>query len=282
MQNKYLYLSLLFLCLLSSSLYFNTVLVDSQAYTLATYYVQGKNLFPEDNERVLGSYAFTRPFLIFFAAIVEPLVGVRYAYSIFNLILFITSSFLFFFYLKRIFHNNLIAYIGSILYSTSLPLIIYGTKILSDMSGYFFIIAGIYVIDVFLEKKKWYSHFFIHCFLGISLLVREYCLILVPYYLLSVFVKELSLRSILEKIKKELVWMWSIIIVPLPSILFSKLSGTMYFFSNKTSTFSWNKITALGSLKFFLVIFFHITYYGFFHCGHFMQIKKENCFTGKS
>ena len=264
MQNKYLLLSLVLLAVLGSSMYYNTVLVDSQSYVLSTYYMQGKTLLPEDEGRVLSSYTFTRPFLIVLASVLEPVVGIRQAFSVLNFLFYIGSTFLVFYYCKRKYSNETIAYIAAVLYATSLPIIVYGTRILSDVSGYFFLILGLYCIDVFIEKNTWISHLIIIIYVSISLLVREYCIILIPYYFLSLFItKQWSFDSLTKSIKKNIKYCVLLVFVPLPLIIFSKIFHTLLFFSNKAATFSYDKLSFLGFVKFILVIFFsfHILWF---------------------
>jgi 4-amino-4-deoxy-L-arabinose transferase-like glycosyltransferase len=230
--------------------------------------MQGKTLLPEDEERVLVSYTFARPFLIVLTSVVEPFVGIRQAFSIINLLLYIGSTFLVFYYCKRKYTNEIIAYIAAGLYATSLPIIVYGSRILSDISGYFFLILGIYCIDKFLEKKNWGYHLLIVLYISVSLLVREYCMILIPYYVLSLFItNELSFKSILQSIKKNIKYCLLLILIPLPLILFSKIYHSLLFFSNKTAEFSFEKLSLLGFVKFIFVIFFtfHILWFLFLY-----------------
>ncbi|KKW00396.1 MAG: hypothetical protein UY34_C0029G0010, partial [Parcubacteria group bacterium GW2011_GWA2_48_9] len=57
MKTTYCLLSLIFLSILSGLLYYNTVLVDTQAYVPSVYYMQVEILGDDDTERVLQSYA---------------------------------------------------------------------------------------------------------------------------------------------------------------------------------------------------------------------------------
>ncbi len=277
MQNKYLLFSLVLLAILGSSMYYNTVLVDSQSYVLSTYYFEGKELLPEDEERVLSSYTFTRPFLIFFASVLEPLVGVRQAFSVFNLLFYIGSTLLVFYYCRKKYSNETIGYIAAVLYATSLPILVYGTRILSDVSGYFFLILGLYCIDVLIEKNTWMSHIIIIIYMSISLLVREYCIILIPYYLLSLFItNQWSFDSFMKLIKKNIKYCILLIFVPLPLIVFSKIFHTLLFFSNKTATFSYDKLSLSGFVKFIFVIFFsfHILWFLSFYALKYDKDRK--------
>ena len=136
----YIFLSLIFLSVLSGSLYYNTVLVDTQSYVLSVYYMQGKEMGDDDTERVLLSYTFKRPIEIAAVALIEPIFGVRQAYSLINMILLIVSTLLTYLFFLKLFAEHekkqLIAYCGAVLYATSLPLMLYATRVLVDVAGY--------------------------------------------------------------------------------------------------------------------------------------------------
>lgn len=260
----YCMISLFLISVLGSSLYFNTVLVDSQAYTLSVYYLQEKTLLQEDNERVLASYAFSRPLSLFVVALLEPVLGVRLGFSLFNLFLYTLSAILVYYYFTRLYENKIVGFIAGILYAFSLPLLIYGTRVMSDITGYLFLIAGILLIDRGLQKNTLTNHLLINAYIGISLLAREYCLILIPYYFLSaLFKKKEDFFALRQRIKETLGKVLSSILIPVPSIIFSKFYHSIYFFSDKVATFSKQKITMLGFAKFFLILLssFHIGWF---------------------
>ncbi len=260
----YCIISIILISIISSSLYFNAVLVDSQAYTLSVYYLQEKPLLAEDNERVLASYAFSRPLSLFVVAFLEPVLGVRLGFSLLNLFLYALSALLVFYYFTKLYENEIVGFIAGILYATSLPLLIYGTRIMSDITGYLFLIGGFILVDRGIQRNTFANHLLINGYIGISLLAREYCLILIPYYFLSVlFKKKEDFFTLRQRIKETMGKLLSSILIPVPSILFSKFYHSIYFFSNKVATFSRQKITVLGLTKFFLILFssFHIGWF---------------------
>ncbi len=192
----YAFLSLLFLSILCGFMYYNNVLVDTQAYVPSVYYLQGVELLSEDVERVTGSYAFKRPIEIAFAAVFEPFVGVRQAYSVLNIIIYCATTLLFWYFTKQLFvqheRKELIAYISAVIYATSLPLILYATRVLVDVAAYLTLLIGLLVIAFILEKEnvRWYHHLLLSMLFGVFLLVRDAVVILYPYYVLQYYLKE--------------------------------------------------------------------------------------------
>ncbi len=260
-KNVYAIISIILLCILGSVMYFNTVLVDSQVYSISIFYLQGKNLQAVDQKRILDSYAFTRPLSMFIVAILDQFLEVRFAFSFVNFLFYVGSALLVYIYFSNLYKNKVIGYISSVLYATSLPIIIYGTRILSDVSGYFFIILGLIVIDNQLEKNKLINHIAINTYIGIALLAREYCLILVPYYIASsLFTNGINVSNVIRNAKENIVKWTAVIIVAIPTMIFSKIYGTLTFFSNKIGSFSYTKLTLIGFAKLGIVLLasFHV------------------------
>ena len=282
-KEVYLLGSLLFLSLLGGLLYYNTVLVDTQAYVPSVYYLQGKSLGQEDIVRVTASYAFKRPVEIFVASFLEPFVGVRQAYSILNMILYIVTTLLFYYYLKKFFkkeetaRREQLAYIGAVLYALSLPLILYATRVLVDVAGYLTILLGLFLIDWIFEKKeiKCYHHCLAGFSIGVFLLVRDSVVILIPYYGL-LLLDNLKILNQINKIKSVLKAFIVVICFAfcllMPEIVFIWYYNVGSVLSGKAAAITVGKYSFLGWLKFLIVHFaaFHIAYF-FAYLG----LKKE-------
>lgn len=273
-KTVFLYGSLVLLSILASLLYFATPLVDSGAYLTATYYFQGKTLQPFDEQRLLGSYAFQRPATSLLTVFVEPLLGARVGFTLLNVFFIIVSTWLVYVYFSRFFKDQLLGYLSAVLYVTSLPLILYGPMLLSDVSGYLVIILGLLLIDWHLQRNRWIDHVLINLEIGLFLLVREYALVLYPYYILHVCFKKMQEsgitgQSFLDDIKnvwKRFPHLLTVVVSFLPTWLYAKLFSTGTFFTGKSSALSAGKLTLLGMLRvvllflasFHLLIFFSI------------------------
>jgi hypothetical protein len=269
----YIILSLILLSILGGSMYYNTVLVDTQAYVPSVYFIQehfldGEELWEEDEERVLSSFAFKRPVEITIAAFIEPLVGVRNAYALINMFLYVFATLLTYYYTKKLFKEHisqdLIAYITAILFATSLPVIIYATRVLVDVAGYVTILLGLFLIDKFLEKQiTWKHHLTISLVLGSFLLIRDAIVILYPYYMLRYFLKqyeqkEWNIRAHLI----SLVSLWPFALTLLPQFIFMYYFDVGFLLSGKGSMITAGKYSLQGWLKFIIVhcAAFHIAW----------------------
>ncbi|MBI5002985.1 glycosyltransferase family 39 protein [Candidatus Woesearchaeota archaeon] len=271
MKTTYWLLSLIFISILSGLLYYNTVLVDTQAYVPSTYYLQGEILGDDDTERVLQSYAFKRPVEIMAAAMLEPFVGVRQAYSILNMIIFAATTILFYYWLKKFFKNHeqkeILAYIGAALYAVSLPLMLYATRVLVDAAGYLTLVLGLWVIEYVFEKKeiRWAHLCFVGLVLGLFFLVRDAVIILVPYYCIRYLIhiniiKEIkNTKSILTAF---FMFLTLIIIIFVPEFIFMWYYNVGSVLSGKAAAITAGKYSLLGWLKFIIVhgAAFHIAY----------------------
>ncbi len=260
-KEVYILGSLLLLSMLGGLLYYNTVLVDTQAYVPSVYYLQGKTLGQEDIVRVTASYAFKRPVEILVVVVLEPLIGVRQAYSLINLFLYITTTFLFYVYLKKFFASEReraeqFAYVGAVLYAVSLPLILYATRVLVDIAGYLTILLGLFLID-YVKEKRWQWHVLLGVVLGFFLLIRDPVVILFPYYFLVLITKKD--QNILQKAAKFILVTFAAI---LPEMMFTKIAGVGNVLSGKGAAITAGKYSIMGWLKFIIVHLaaFHIAY----------------------
>lgn len=267
----YVLFSLVLLSILSGLLYYNTVLVDTQAYVPSTYYMQGRELGDDDTERALQSYAFKRPVEIFGAALLEQLVGVRHAYSLLNMIIFAATTILFYYYLKMFFKQHEqkedLAYVGAALYALSLPLMLYATRVLVDVAGYMTIIFGLFLIEKIFEKKEiqWYHFCFLGFVLGLFLLVRDSVVILIPYfglrYLHHYKIHE-GVRKIEISLRKFFGLLFFAVCLLIPELLFMWYYNVGSVLSGKAAAITAGKYSLMGWLKFIIVhgAAFHIAY----------------------
>lgn len=255
-MKTYVFLSLILLCVLSGWMYYGTVLVDTQAYVLSAYYLQGKQLQDYDIVRVTESYAFKRPVEIILASFIEPIVGVRQAYSAINLLILIATTLLFYYYAKKLFKDENHAYISAVLFAVSLPVILYASRVLVDAAGYLILIIGLIAVEWVLEKKeiKWHHHAALAVLFGFFLLVRDTIVILYIYYFLRYLIKEQSMQKIIN--------LWPFIFTLLPQLLFMVFFNVSFLLSGKSSAITAGKYSALGWLKFFIVHIaaFHLLY----------------------
>ncbi len=265
-MNKYIFLSLIAVCLVSGWMYYDTVLVDTQAYVPSVYYMQDKQLQEYDVVRVTESYAFKRPVEILFASILEPLTGVRQAYSLMNMLILIITTFLVYFYVKKLLKEESTAYISAVLFAVSLPIILYATRVLVDVAGYLTLIIGLLAVEWVFDKKEiqWYHHAFIALLFGISLLVRDTIVILFPYYVLRYTYRE-GFRKIFS--------LWPLICAIIPQLLFMWWFQVGFLLSGKSSAITAGKYSISGWLKFFIV---HVAAFHILYIFAYFGLRNEN------
>jgi hypothetical protein len=262
---NYIILSLILLSLLGAAMNYNMVLVDTQAYVPSVYFLQDKPLWDEDMDRVLLSYAFKRPVEIAIASFVEPFVGVRQAYAMINVLLYMITSIITYYYMKRLFANQkngeTIAYIAALLFTMSLPLIIYASRVLVDVAGYLALIIGLWIIDMRLEKEHitWKDHLTISIMIGFFMLVRDAVVILYPYYALKYLLRN---GINIEYIKKKGVDLWPLIFTLLPQWMFITYFNVGSILAGKGVMITAGKYSLLGWIKFIIVhaAAFHIAW----------------------
>lgn len=264
----FFYGSLILLSALASLLYFATPLVDSGAYLTTTYYFQGKSLNAYDEQRLLESYAFQRPMTSLLAVLIEPIFGGRIGFALLNVIFIIASTLLVCVYFSHFFKNQLLGYLSALLYVTSLPLILYGPMLLSDVSGYLIIIIGLLLIDRHLQRNRWVDHILINLEIGFFLLFREYALVLYPYYLLQFFFMKMQEKGItlalfiddVKTVQNKLPRLLTVFVSFFPTWLYAHLFSTGTFFTGKSSALSAGKLTLLGMLRVILLFLasFHV------------------------
>ena len=288
MKTTYCLLSLIFLSILSGLLYYNTVLVDTQAYVPSVYYMQGEILGDDDTERVLQSYAFKRPAEIMAVALLEPLVGVRQAYSLLNMIIFGATTIVLYYWLKKFFKKHeqkeMLAYVGAVLYAVSLPLILYATRVLVDAAGYLTLVLGLWVIEWLFEKKeiKWYHSCLLGFILGMFLLVRDSVVILIPYFGFR-YLYHLHTN---KELNKETIWKTAAalfsfaVLLVVPEMLFTLYYNVGSVLSGKAAAITAGKYSLLGWLKFIIVhgAAFHIAYFLAFFGWKQEQEKERKIF----
>ncbi len=269
----YCILSLILLAILSGLMYYNTVLVDTQAYVPSVYYLQGKELQDDDEERVKDSYAFKRPVEILLVTFLEPALGVRHGYSLLNLILLTLTTIVVYYYVRRLFAEKeqaaLIGYISAILFATALPLILYATRVLIDVAGYLTVIVSLFAIDWVLKKEeageaRWYHHGTVWLVLGFFLLVRDPVIILFPYYCFGVIWKCWEQNN---PFKKRLLdcanILWPVIFAIIPELFFMWYFNVSFLLAGKSAAITAGKYSMLGWLKFLIVHLaaFHVAYF---------------------
>ncbi len=140
-------------------------------------YVAGARLIFDLSGKGDCGYRMIKPFPLILSGLFEKITGFDAKYGFFfqNLIFYFLSVFLIFWIIKIVFKNEWQAFLGTIAFITAPPLLFYGLSYLTDMSGWFFGILGVYLtLKLFSEiKKRKYLSFVLGIIMGIGFLFKE-------------------------------------------------------------------------------------------------------------
>ncbi len=124
------------------------ILPDSQGYIDTARYFLG-----ESPRSAMVNYRLFGPVIPFLAAVLNPAWKIVPAYLLLNYVLLLLTSFLLFYYFRRIFSSDLYAYVGTTLFATSMPIILWAPSVLVDM-GAWFGISLLLLYSSFPSKRK--------------------------------------------------------------------------------------------------------------------------------
>ena len=171
-------LSVLLLSLLEGSMYFGKMCPDSPGYVNVAYFFNGK-------EKSSHEIRMLRPLVPFFASLLNRIVDIATAFGIVNIALWLMASYIMFRLSKDLLEDTNLAWYASILFATSLPLIRYGTAVLTDMAGYFFIVFVFWMTRKYSRNRNILKHLIIGMTIGVGILGREVVFACLPFFVLS-------------------------------------------------------------------------------------------------
>jgi len=206
--------SILLLSLLESSLFFGKIFPDSPGYIEVAYFFNGKGT-SFSQSRML------RPLIPFLASILNKLVDISTAFGIVNLLLWLASSYVMFQLSKDLLDDSDLAWYVSISFTASLPVIIYGSGVLTDMAGFFFVILSAWLTRRLQKERSALRYLSIGTVMGLGILGREVVFACLPFFILS----EISQRRDGMDYRKTLL---TVLIALLPSVLWSTALGLNY------------------------------------------------------
>ncbi len=116
---------------------------DSASYIKTALFFEG-----EVSRAELGNAYFRllRPVVPFVASLLNHVIGIEASFAFFNLTLWFASSLLMFKLTELLTERTDAAFVASSFFTASIPILLYGGAVLTDMSGYFFVLLGTYLI----------------------------------------------------------------------------------------------------------------------------------------
>ena len=124
---------------------------DSEGYLLVARYFLGEDIQPDSLP--LLRYRLFSPLVPFAAALLARMIPLEYAFLLINCLLWLISVHLFYRFSNRLL-NERPAFYCALLYTSSLPLIIWGLPIMVDMAAFFFAILICFLVTPAGSEKK--------------------------------------------------------------------------------------------------------------------------------
>ncbi|HYW01349.1 MAG TPA: hypothetical protein VE862_07755 [Candidatus Acidoferrum sp.] len=116
---------------------------DSASYIKTALFFEGQISRAE-----LGNAYFRllRPVVPLVASLLNHVIGIEASFAVFNAVLWFASSLLMFKLTEMLTERTDAAFVATSFFTASIPILLYGGAVLTDMSGYFFALLGTYLI----------------------------------------------------------------------------------------------------------------------------------------
>jgi 4-amino-4-deoxy-L-arabinose transferase-like glycosyltransferase len=141
--DKFLLIGLMIFTLLECLTHYGQVYPDSPGYFAAAHFFQGR-----EAPGSYGSYEFRllRPVIPFLASLVNYFTDIRSSFAIVNLALWCANVVLMFYFTKLLTKSSYSALFSSALFTSAIPMLLFGDAVLTDMGGFFFILLCTYLV----------------------------------------------------------------------------------------------------------------------------------------
>jgi len=232
---------------------------DSPFYIRMLYYLSGRVVEPP-----VPPFSM-RPLIPALALPLSTIIGINNAFGAVNTILWALASVAFFKYCLHATGDSKLALYASLLFSSSVPVLVYGGAIGTDMAGYLFLIVGLFLVLRRRREKKVYV--LEGVVIGVGLLCRETTSILIP---LIAVVRIIRDRLPVKEMLEELLTVSLIAALPVIAwwLTIPNPGYTQFFAENLAVAFTYAK---LEKAVYQIMLTFHVGY-AFFLAG----FLKEN------
>lgn len=138
--DKIILTGLLVLSLAEGLTHYGQVYPDSPGYMATAHFFQGKATMQAAGFRLL------RPVVPFLASLVNYFLDIRDSFAVVNLVIWCATAILMFYFSKLLTKDDFTALFSSAVFTTAIPLLLFGDAVLTDMAGYFFILLGTFLV----------------------------------------------------------------------------------------------------------------------------------------
>jgi hypothetical protein len=114
-------------------------------------------------------------------------------------------------------HSEIMGILSAVIYTASIVPIVWGSRVLTDMSGYLFLILSIYIIERYKNLPLLKRYTLYTCVIALSILTRDHLMLLLIYLGITVLID--TRFQVVRQIKHYLMFIASAIISLLPSYL---------------------------------------------------------------
>jgi len=163
---------------------------DSRGYLLAARSFLGEEIPP--SSLPLLKYRLFSPVVPFMASLVARFLSLEYAFLFLNFCFWLFSVYVFYRFSKNLL-NDQFAYYCALLFTTSLPLIVWGLPIMVDMAAFFFAVLNCMLITRFSSDKR-PTYLIVALTLPLAILTKPNLVSLLLFFILYTIFQKQYLR----------------------------------------------------------------------------------------
>ncbi|MFC1690821.1 ArnT family glycosyltransferase [Nanoarchaeota archaeon] len=232
---------LILLPILLAPMFFGYEMFDSKFMTQTAYFIQGNPVeydIGRGGPQELTSPIAVRMFVPLLSVPLAPLFGMEIAFAIVGVLFWILGGLATYYFFRKFFEDEKLGLYTAIMFAISMPSIVWGPMVATDMGGYFFLIFGILIIEKYAREYTYKSYSIMGVVLALAILTRDHLLLLLIYLGLTVlFDKGIRIKEYIGDIPKFLI---AILIALLPYWLWKKafniISGSNWLMSYITQS----------------------------------------------
>lgn len=116
---------------------------DSEGYLLVARYFSGESI--ADDCQPMLRYRLFSPLIPFITSLAGKVLNIFSAFFLINSSLWIGATLLFYFFVLNLLNREELALVSSILFTSSLPIMVWGLPVMVDMGAYFFVALILYL-----------------------------------------------------------------------------------------------------------------------------------------
>lgn len=183
-EKKLHYLIITIVVLIGAISHWGYVYPDSECYIRNSVYLTSLNESYRIENADCLEHRMNRPVTPFLAGVISPMFGTINSFSIINTFFWLLGSIFMYKLVLKFYGNKKLAFLSSIFYATSIPIIRYGAAVLTDVGGYFFTILAIYLLYDLNERIDIKKILFTSFIFFIGIITKEHLMFVVLIYII--------------------------------------------------------------------------------------------------